>query len=106
MSFEHDMNEEKKPGVQRPRGRMFQAEGIVRHRYVKPGDLEVFQGTKRRQLSTLGGYLVFYKSYDKPRQCIIKQRHHLPTNTHTVKAMFFPVVKHGCESWTIKKAEC
>ena len=76
VSFEHDMNEEKKPGVQRPRGRMFQAEGIVRHRYVKPGDLEVFQGTKRRQLSTLGGYLVFYKSYDKPRQCIKKQRHH------------------------------
>ena len=36
VSFEHDMNEEK-PGVQRPRGRMFQAEGTVRHRYVKPG---------------------------------------------------------------------
>ena len=30
----------------------------------------------------------------------------LPTNVHLVKAMFFPVVMYGCESWTIKKAEC
>ena len=29
----------------------------------------------------------------------------LPTNIHLVKAMFFPVVIFGCESWTIKKAE-
>ena len=29
----------------------------------------------------------------------------LPTNVHLVKAMVFPVVMHGCESWTIKKAE-
>ena len=29
----------------------------------------------------------------------------LPTNVHVVKAMVFPVVMHGCESWTIKKAE-
>ena len=29
----------------------------------------------------------------------------LPTNVHLVKAMFFPVVMHGCESWTVKKAE-
>ena len=27
------------------------------------------------------------------------------TNVHRVKAMFFPVVMYGCESWTIKKAE-
>ena len=30
----------------------------------------------------------------------------LPTNIHLVKAMVFPVVLYGCESWTIKKAEC
>ena len=30
----------------------------------------------------------------------------LPTKVHTVKAMVFPVVMYGCESWTIKKAEC
>ena len=30
----------------------------------------------------------------------------LPTKIHLVKAMVFPVVMYGCESWTIKKAEC
>ena len=30
----------------------------------------------------------------------------LPTKVHLVKAMVFPVVMYGCESWTIKKAEC
>ena len=29
----------------------------------------------------------------------------LPTKVHLVKAMVFPVVTHGCESWTVKKAE-
>ena len=37
---------------------------------------------------------------------IIKSRDiTLPTNVHLVKAMVFPVVMYGCESWTIKKAE-
>ena len=30
----------------------------------------------------------------------------LPTKTHLFQAMVFPVVMYGCESWTIKKAEC
>ena len=30
----------------------------------------------------------------------------LPTKVHPVKAMVFPVVMYGCESWTVKKAEC
>ena len=30
----------------------------------------------------------------------------LPTKVHLVKAMVFPVVVYGCESWTVKKAEC
>ena len=30
----------------------------------------------------------------------------LPTNVHLVKAMVFPVVTYGCESWTLKKAQC
>ena len=60
------------------------------------------------------------KSYDNPRQHIKKQRHYfankdpssksrditLPTKIHLVKAVVFPVVMYGCESWTIKKAEC
>ena len=30
----------------------------------------------------------------------------LPTKVHLVKGMVFPVVMYGCESWTVKKAEC
>ena len=30
----------------------------------------------------------------------------LPTKVHLVKVMVFPLVMYGCESWTIKKAEC
>ena len=30
----------------------------------------------------------------------------LPTKVHPIKAMVFPVVMYGCESWTVKKAEC
>ena len=38
---------------------------------------------------------------------ILKSRHITePTKVHLVKAMVFPVVMYGCESWTIKKAEC
>ena len=29
-----------------------------------------------------------------------------PTKVHLVKAMVFPLVMYGCESWTVKKAEC
>ena len=45
------------------------------------------------------------KSYDQLRQHIKKQRHHLPTKVHVVKAMVFAAVMYGCENWTIKKAE-
>ena len=30
----------------------------------------------------------------------------LPTEVHIIKAMVFPLVMYGCESWTIKKTEC
>ena len=30
----------------------------------------------------------------------------LPTKGHLVKAMIFPVIMYGCESWTVKKAKC
>ena len=45
------------------------------------------------------------KSYDKPRQHIRKQRHYFAANVYIVKAMVFPVVMYGCESWTIIKVE-
>ena len=34
------------------------------------------------------------------------QRHYFVTKVHMVKDMVFPVVVYGCESWTVKKAEC
>ena len=38
---------------------------------------------------------------------ILKSRHStFPAKVHLVKAMVFPVVMYGCESWTVKKAEC
>ena len=49
--------------------------------------------------------LTLEESYDQPRQHIKKQRHYLSTKVHLVKAMVFPVVMYGCESWTLKKAE-
>ena len=46
------------------------------------------------------------ESYDQPRQHIKKADITLPTKVCLVKAMVFPVVMYGCESWTIKKAKC
>ena len=41
------------------------------------------------------------------RESILKSRDiTVPTKVHIVKAMVFPVVMCGCESWTIKRAEC
>ena len=45
------------------------------------------------------------KSYDQPRQHIKSRDNTWPTKVHLVKAMVFPVVMYGCESWTIKKTE-
>ena len=46
------------------------------------------------------------ESYDQPRQHIEKKRHYFVNKGLLVKAMVFPVVMYGCESWTLKKAEC
>ena len=51
-------------------------------------------------------FALWKKSYDQPRQHIKKQRHYFANKVHLVKAMVFPVVMYGCESWTIKEAEC
>ena len=45
------------------------------------------------------------ESYDRPRQHIKSRDITLSTKVHLVKAMVFPVVMYGCESWTVKKAE-
>ena len=51
-------------------------------------------------------HLLQNKNYDKPRRYIKKQRHHFAEKGLSIKAMVFPVVMYGCESWTVKKAEC
>ena len=53
----------------------------------------------------LKGACSLEKSYDQPRQHIKKQRHYFANKGPSSKAMVFPVVIYGCESWTIKKAE-
>ena len=60
---------------------------------VMPSISEVAYGEKKIKASR--------SSYQfKPRDIT------LPTKVHLVKAMLFPVVIYGCESWTVKKAEC
>ena len=45
------------------------------------------------------------ESYDKPRQCIKKQRNHFANKGLSNQSYVFTSVMYGCESWTIKKAE-
>ena len=46
------------------------------------------------------------KGYDKPRQHNEKQRYYLADKSRYSSSCGFSVVMYGCESWTIKKAEC
>ena len=51
-------------------------------------------------------YIYIYDKVMTNLDSILKSRDiTLSTNVHLVKAMVFPVVMYGCESWTIKKAE-
>ena len=45
------------------------------------------------------------ESYDQLDSILKSRDMTLPTKVHLVKAMVFPVVMYGCESWTVKKAE-
>ena len=58
--------------------------------------------TAAMKLKTLAPWM---ESYGQPRQHIKKQRHYC-VDKGLVKAMVFPVVMYGCESWAIKKADC
>ena len=46
------------------------------------------------------------EGYDQPRQHIKERRHYFANQIHPVKVIVFPVVRYGCENWTVKKAEC
>ena len=43
------------------------------------------------------------ESYDKPRQCIKKQRHHFALKGPSIQSYGFSSSQYGCESWTIRK---
>ena len=63
-----------------------------------PADADCSQEMKRR--------LLLGRKAMKNLDSILKSSNiTLPTKIHLVKAMVFPVVTYGCESWTIKKAE-
>ena len=71
----------------------------------------IFLGSKSLQMVTaamkLKKLLLLRRKAMTTLNSILKSRDiTLPTNVHLVKAMVFLVVMYGCESWTIKKAEC
>ena len=51
-------------------------------------------------------FLLGRKVMTNPDSILKSQDITFPTKVHIVKAMVFPVVMYGCESWTVKKAEC
>ena len=59
-----------------------------------------------KKLYILNGYNSMSLGISIYLDSMLKSRDNtLPTEVHLVKAMVFPVVRYGCESWTIKKAE-
>ena len=46
------------------------------------------------------------ESYEKPRQCVEKQKRYSANKGCIVKAVVFTVVTYGCESWTVNKTDC
>ena len=50
--------------------------------------------------------ILWKESYDNLDSILKSRDVTLPTKVRLVKAMVFPVVMYGCESWTVKKAEC
>ena len=66
-----------------------------------------FQNHCRWWLQSWKMFAPWKKSYNQPREHIKKQRRYFANKgIHLVKAVVFPVVMYGCESCTLKKAEC
>ena len=60
-------------------------------------------GDRSHEIKTLAPWK---KSYVQPNRIFKNTVITLPTKVHLIEAMVFPVVMYGCESWTVKKAEC
>ena len=75
----------------------------------KPGRLQSTGSQRVRHdgATSLSFFLLLGRKVINNLDSIFKSRNiTLPTKVYLVKAMVFPVVMYGCESWTIKKAEC
>ena len=80
----------------------------VKKQQLEP-DMEQWTGSKlgKEYNKVIYCHLVYLTSVLANLNSILKGRDiTLPTKACLVKAMVFPVVMYGCESWTIKKAEC
>ena len=81
-----------------------------RWRNKENSDRLVFGVPKSLEMVTVAMKLIdacsLEENYDQPRQHIEKERHYFANKVRLVKAMVFPVVMYGCESRTIKQAEC
>ena len=67
----------------------------------------IFLGSKITADGKIKRHLLLGRKAVTNLDSILKSRDiTLPTNVRIVKAMVFPVVMYGCESWTMKKAEC
>ena len=71
--------------------------------FILGGSKIMADGDCSHEIKTLASWK---KSYDQPRHHIKKQRHYFASKGPCSQSMFFPLVMYGCESWTVKKAEC
>ena len=71
--------------------------------FILGGSKIIADGDRSHEIKTLTPWK---KSYDQPKQLIKKQRRFFASRGQSSQIMVFPVVRYGCESWTIKKAEC
>ena len=74
--------------------------------FILGGSKVTADGDSSHEIKRLGRLASWKKNYDQPRQHIKKQRHYFANKGPSSQSYSFPVVMYGCESWTIKKAEC
>ena len=73
--------------------------------FILGGSKVTADGDSSHEIKRLGRLASWKKNYDQPRQHIKKQRHYFANKGPSSQSYSFPVVMHGCESCTIKKAE-
>ena len=71
--------------------------------FILGGSKITADGDCSHEIKTLA---LWKKSYDQLRQHVTKQRHYFANKGPSSQSYGFPVITYGCESWTIKKAEC